>query len=203
LPSFRSLCHYDGGSQKTYAAMVQSLDTNVGRVLQALDNHGQAANTIVVFTSDNGGERFSKTWPFSGMKEELLEGGLRIPVLARWPGRVAAGSLSEQVMISMDWMPTLLAVAGTPPDPAYPVGGEDVLPGLRARHTRKLSWRYKAAAQRAVRDADWKYLRMAGNEFLFDVVRDPRERANLKERHNDVLQRLHPAWDTRKHPASA
>ena len=195
----KSLWHYDGGSQKTYAAMVQSLDTNVGRVLQALDNQGQAANTIVVFTSDNGGERFSKTWPFSGMKEELLEGGLRIPVLARWPGRVAAGSLSEQVMISMDWMPTLLAVAGARPDPAYPADGEDLLPALSARqapHPRKLFWRYKAGAQRAVRDGDWKYLRMAGNEFLFDVVRDPRERANLKERHNDVFQRLKTEWET-------
>ena len=194
----KSLWHYDGGSQKTYAAMVQSMDTNVGRVLQALDNHGLAANTIVVFTSDNGGERFSNTWPFSGMKEELLEGGLRVPVLVRWPGRVAAGSLSEQVVISMDWMPTLLAAAGTQSDPAYPPDGEDLLPILNARqpaHPRKLFWRYKAGAQRAVRDGDWKYLRMAGNEFLFDVVRDPRERANLKERHADVFQRLKSEWE--------
>ena len=194
----KSLWHYDGGSQKTYAAMVQSMDTNVGRVLQALDNHGLAANTIVVFTSDNGGERFSNTWPFSGMKEELLEGGLRVPVLVRWPGRVAAGSLSEQVMISMDWMPTLLAAAGTQSDPAYPPDGEDLLPILNARqpaHPRKLFWRYKAGAQRALRDGDWKYLRMAGNEFLFDVVRDPRERANLKERRHDVFQRLKSEWE--------
>jgi arylsulfatase A-like enzyme len=194
----KSLWHYDGGSQKTYAAMVQSMDTNVGRVLQALDNHGLAANTIVVFTSDNGGERFSNTWPFSGMKEELLEGGLRVPVLVRWPGRVAAGSLSEQVVISMDWMPTLLAAAGTQSDPAYPPDGEDLLPILGARqtaHPRKLFWRYKAGAQRALRDGDWKYLRMAGNEFLFDVVRDPRERANLKERHRDVFQRLKSEWE--------
>jgi len=194
----KSLWHYDGGSQKTYAAMVQSMDTNVGRVLQALDNHGLAANTIVVFTSDNGGERFSNTWPFSGMKEELLEGGLRVPVLVRWPGRVAAGSLSEQVMISMDWMPTLLAAAGTQSDPAYPPDGEDLLPILNARqpaHPRKLFWRYKAGAQRALRDGDWKYLRMAGNEFLFDVVRDPRERANLQERRRDVFQRLKSEWE--------
>jgi arylsulfatase A-like enzyme len=194
----KSLWHYDGGSQKTYAAMVQSMDTNVGRVLQALDNHGLATNTIVVFTSDNGGERFSNTWPFSGMKEELLEGGLRVPVLVRWPGRVAAGSLSEQVVISMDWMPTLLAAAGTQSDPAYPPDGEDLLPILGARqtaHPRKLFWRYKAGAQRALRDGDWKYLRMAGNEFLFDVVRDPRERANLKERRRDVFQRLKSEWE--------
>lgn len=137
-----SLRHYDGGSQKTYAAMVQSMDTNVGRVLHVLDNRGQAANTIVAFTSDNGGERFS---------------GLRIPVLVRWPGRVAAGSLSEQVMISMDWMPTLLAAAGTQSDLAYPPDGEDLLPILTARqapHPRRLFWRYKAGAQRAVRDGD-------------------------------------------------
>ena len=194
----KSLWHHDGGSQKTYAVMVQSLDANIGRVLQALDSHGHTGNTIVIFTSDNGGERFSKTWPFSGMKEELLEGGLRVPAIVRWPGRVPAGSVSEQVMISMDWMPTLLAAAGTLSDPAYPPDGEDLVPTLtegRAPHPRKLFWRYKAGAQRAVRDGDWKYLRIAGNEFLFNVVQDPRERANLKERHSDIFQRLKNDWE--------
>ncbi len=194
----KNLMHRDGGTQKTYMAMVQSLDSNIGRVLQALDVHGLSANTIVIFTSDNGGERFSKTWPFTGMKSELLEGGLRIPAIVRWPGRVAAGSVSEQVMISMDWMPTLLAVAGTQPDPAYPPDGENLLPTLTARaspHTRKLFWRYKAGVQRAVRDGDWKYLRIAGNEFLFDVVKDPRERANLKGRNTDIFDRLRNDWE--------
>src|SRR4029077_6218024 len=105
----RSIFHRDGGTQKTYGRMVQSLDANIGRVPQALDTSGLAANTIVVFTSDNGGERFSKTWPFSGMKTELLEGGIRVPTIARWPGQIAAGSVSEQVTITMDWVPTLLA----------------------------------------------------------------------------------------------
>src|SRR4029453_6224113 len=150
-----NLSHRDGGTQKTYMAMMQSLDSNIGRVLQALDNHGLSANTIVIFTSDNGGERFSKIWPFTGMKGELLEGGLRIPAIVRWPGRVPTGSVSEQVMISMDWMPTLLAVAGTQPDPAYPPDGENLLPTLISRpapHPRKLYWRYKAGTQRAIRD---------------------------------------------------
>jgi arylsulfatase A-like enzyme len=110
----KSLFHWDGGTQKTYIAMVQSLDINIGRILQALDVNGLAGNTIVIFTSDNGGERFSKIWPFSGMKYELLEGGIRVPSIVRWPGRVAPGSVSEQVMISMDWMPTLLAASGAP-----------------------------------------------------------------------------------------
>jgi arylsulfatase A-like enzyme len=194
----KNLMHRDGGTQKTYMAMMQSLDSNIGRVLQALDFHGLTANTIVIFTSDNGGERFSKTWPFTGMKGELLEGGLRIPAIVRWPGRVAAGSVSEQVMISMDWMPTLLAVAGTQPDPAYPPDGENLLPTLTGRaspQTRKLFWRYKAGAQRAVRDGDSKYLRIADNEFLFDVVKDPRERANLKGRNTDIFDRLKNDWE--------
>jgi arylsulfatase A-like enzyme len=194
----RDVFHRDGGSQRTYAAMVQSLDANVGRVLQALDANGLAGSTIVVFTSDNGGERFSNTWPFSGTKEELLEGGLRVPSIVRWPGRIAAGSTSEQVMASIDWMPTLLAAAGTAPDAAYFADGEDLGPvvtGRAAPHPRKLYWRYHSESQRAIRDGNWKYLRIAGNEFLFDVVRDPRERANLKDRERDVFDRLKRDWE--------
>jgi arylsulfatase A-like enzyme len=194
----RNLFHRDGGTQQTYATMVQSLDVNIGRVLQSLDASGLADNTIVVFTSDNGGERFSKTWPFSGMKTELLEGGLRVPMIVRWPGRTTAGSVSEQVVITMDWVPTLLAAAGTSPDAAYPSDGEDLGPivtGRAAPHPRKLYWRYKAGSQRAIRDGDWKYLRIAGNEFLFDVVKDPRERANLKDRQKDVFDRLKSDWE--------
>ena len=195
----RNIFHRDGGTQKTYAIMVQSLDVNIGRVLQALDASGLAGNTIVVFTSDNGGERFSKTWPFSGMKTELLEGGIRVPTIVRWPGRIAAGSVSEQVTITMDWVPTLLAAAGTTPDAAYPSDGEDLGPiitGRAAPHSRRLYWRYKAGSQRAIRDGDWKYLRIAGNEFLFDVVKDPRERGNLKDRQKDVFDRLKTDWET-------
>src|SRR5215471_11296889 len=193
----RDIRHRDGGTQRTYGKMVQSLDANIGRVLQALDVHGLSNNTIVVFTSDNGGERFSKIWPFTGMKGELLEGGLRIPAIARWPGWIPAGSVSDQVMISMDWMPTLLAAAGTQPDPGYPPDGDNLLPVLTGRatpHSRKLFWRFKAGEQRAVRDGDWKYLQIAGNEFLFDVVKDPRERANLKDRNKDVFDRLKNDW---------
>ncbi|MCK9994050.1 MAG: hypothetical protein Dbin4_02570 [Alphaproteobacteria bacterium] len=194
----KNLHHTDGGSQETFKAMVQSMDANIGKVLHALESNGLARNTIVIFTSDNGGERFSDNGPFIGSKSELLEGGLRVPAIVRWPAHIAPGSVTQQVNITMDWMPTLLAAAGGQADPAYPMEGESlmqVLTGNPAPHPRKLFWRYKSHAQSAVRDGDWKYLRINGNEFLFDVVRDPRERANLKDRHKDIFDRLRKDWE--------
>ena len=191
-----SLRHYDGGSQRTYKLMVERMDLQVGRVLDALEAAGLAANTIVVFTSDNGGERFADTWPFTGRKTELLEGGLRVPALLRWPARVAPG-VSDQVAISMDWMPTLLAAAGSSPAADHPSDGMDLGPMLAggAAVPRTLFWRYKANWQRAVRDGDWKLLKVGGNTFLFDVAADPMERANLKARRPEVYARLVAAWD--------
>ena len=178
-----ALGDFDGGDSATYAAMVTRMDFQIGRVLDALERAGAAADTIVIFTSDNGGERFSDTWPFTGKKTDLLEGGLRIPAILRWPGRVAPGATSDQVMISMDWLPTLLAAAGSAPDPAYPPDGISLLahlaPGAPAT-PRTLYWRYLNKNQSAVRDGDWKYLGIMGNSFLFDVVADSLERANLK-----------------------
>lgn len=190
------LFHYDGGNLQTYARMVRSLDAAVGQVLQTLEQQGLSENTIVVFSSDNGGERFAKTWPFTGQKTELLEGGIRVPTLLRWPVRLPP-QVSEQVTISMDWLPTLLAAAGVAPDPAYPPDGENILPVLEGQapvHPRQLYWRYKAQRQRAVRDGDWKYLKINDNEFLFDVALDTLERANLKHQHPEVLDRLRAQW---------
>jgi arylsulfatase A-like enzyme len=174
------------------------MDFQVGRVLQALVDSGVSDQTIVVFTSDNGGERFSDTWPFSGRKTELLEGGLRIPCLVRWPGRVRPGAQVDQVAISMDWLPTLVAAAGSSPDPAYPSDGIDLtsaLTGQAPASPRKLFWRYKSNAQRAARDGDFKILKIRDNTFLFDVVADPLERANLKQRRRDVYDRMVAEWN--------
>jgi len=191
------LRHHDGGTQRTYARMVQAMDLQIGRVLHALDATGLAHDTIVIFTSDNGGERFSDTWPFTGIKTELLEGGLRVPTLVCWPVCIPAGRTSDQVMITMDWFPTLLEAAGTAPHPDYPSDGISLLPvltGERGPEPRRLFWRYKTNAQRAVRDGDWKYLKIRDNEYLFNVVEDPRERANLKERQRATFARLTAEW---------
>lgn len=191
------LFDYDGGSQKTYQRMIQEMDLQIGRVLEALNANGLTDNTIVVFTSDNGGERFADTWPFTGRKTELLEGGLRIPAIIAWPGHMPRGRTVDQVAITMDWVPTLLAAAGTSPDPAYPLDGMSLLPALTQNAppvARKLFWRYKANAQRAARDGDYKYLKILDNTFLFNVVEDPMERANLKERHKDIYDRIVAEW---------
>ena len=177
--------------------MIEAMDRQVGRVFQALDANGLTENTIVIFTSDNGGERFADTWPFTGKKTELLEGGLRIPSVISWPARIPKNRTTEQVSISMDWVATLLAAAGAEADPAYPLDGINLLPVLTQNVPpipRKLFWRYKANAQRAARDGDYKYLKILDNTFLFNVVDDPLERANLKDRQKDVYRRLAREW---------
>ncbi|MBV7540892.1 sulfatase [Acidovorax sp. sic0104] len=192
----KSLFHYDGGSLRKYGEIVEALDAAVGQVLAALHDVGAGDNTIVVFTSDNGGERFSKTWPFTGQKTELLEGGLRVPTLLRWPARIAP-QVQHQVTASMDWLPTLLAAAGVSPHADYPSDGENILPvleGSAPAHPRTLYWRYKAQAQRAVREGNWKYLKVNDNEFLFDVAADERERANLRDLEPEVFARLKTQW---------
>jgi len=193
-----SLSDHDGGTQRTYQQMIARMDYQIGRVLKALDEHGLSDNTIVIFTSDNGGERFADTWPFTGRKTELLEGGIRIPLVARWPGQIAKGVTTQQVAIHMDWLPTLLAAASSTPAPDYPSDGVDLLPVMTAKVTpfpRKLFWRYKANHQRAARDGDWKILKINDNAFLFDVAADPMERANLKDRNREIFGRLAAEWN--------
>jgi arylsulfatase A-like enzyme len=188
---------FDGGTQKIYERMIEEMDLQVGRVIGALHKNRLAENTIVVFTSDNGGERFADTWPFTGRKTELLEGGLRIPAIISWPSRIPQGQTTNQVAITMDWLPTLLAAAGTSPDPAFPPDGMNLLTVLAAKATvteRKLFWRYKANAQRAARDGDYKFLKILENTFLFNVVEDPMERANLKARRKGIYDRLVAEW---------
>lgn len=142
------------------------------------------------------------------MKTELLEGGLRIPAIIRWPERVMPGQTSDQVMITMDWVATLLAAGGTTNDPRYPLDGIDLAPWLAgaAPTPRTLCWRFKHLNQKACRDGDLKYLEIDGNSFLFDVVNDPLERANLKDRmpeEYERLRRIFTDWDDEMLPLDA
>ena len=191
-----AIFHYDGGTLATYAAMMRRLDFQVGQVLDALRRLRLENDTIVIFTSDNGGERFSDTWPFSGRKTELLEGGIRVPLIVRWPGRIKAGSESAAQVMTMDWLPTLLKLAGTAPAPGAPSDGIDIWPALQgaALPQRALYWRYRNQEQAALRLGDHKYLKINGNEFLFDVAADPLERGNLKDRNPALFADLKARW---------
>ncbi|BAK67182.1 putative arylsulfatase [Sphingobium sp. SYK-6] len=193
----KSLLNYDGGSDSTFAKMVQALDKGVGKVLAALEAQGMTQDTIVVFTSDNGGERFSKVWPFDGMKGDLLEGGIRVPMMMRWPGKIPAGSRSAQIAMTMDYMPTFLATAGGSADPAFPSDGINLMPaalGQSAPAPRTVFWRYKAGEQAAARSGDWKMLSVNGHEYLFNLADDKQERANLKDSNPELFSKLKDEW---------
>jgi arylsulfatase A-like enzyme len=195
--ALKTLQHTDGGSIATYHKMIAAMDAAIGRVLATLDAQGMARDTIVIFTSDNGGERFSDTWPFSGQKTELLEGGIRVPFFVRWPARIPAGTRSEQVNISMDWVPTLLAAAGAAPHKDYPSDGMnllDVVTGKAAPRSRQLYWRYLAGTQAALRDGDYKYLKLGKGEWLFNLAKDERERANLAQVEPERFKAMKAAW---------
>jgi arylsulfatase A-like enzyme len=180
-----------GGSIRTYGRMIESMDSNIDRVMRELSRLGLEDDTIVMFTSDNGGERFSNSWPLTGMKGELLEGGIRVPLIVSWPKGLPSGAVSEQVSMSMDAMPTLIAAAGG--QNPQGIDGVSILPNMRdpARVTaREIFWRHKARRQFAVRSGDWKYLRIENKEFLFNVAADERERADLKSVEPEKLKAL-------------
>jgi len=188
----RSLKNFgDGGSLKVFAAMMKSLDDGVGRVMKALSDAKLDRDTLIIFTSDNGGERFSYNWPLSRQKGTLWEGGLRVPAIVRWKGVVPAGHYTEQAAITMDWASTILSATQTKPEVNYPFDGEDLLPickGERAIYDRTLFWR--TSKQDAGRSGKWKYLKGSKTEHLFDLSNDPGEKVELKETYPDILARL-------------
>jgi arylsulfatase A-like enzyme len=193
-----NLFHLHGGNIHSYRRMIHHMDEGIGQVMDALRRHGLADNTLLVFTSDNGGERFSDSWPLVGGKMDLTEGGIRVPWIAHWPMQVAPGQISEQHCMSMDWSATLLDAAGVAADPGYPLDGVSLLPVLRQADRffhRPLYWRMNHRGQRALRDGDWKYLRVDGNDYLFNIAADERERANLAPREPARLAAMREAWE--------
>jgi arylsulfatase A-like enzyme len=188
----------NGGSLDIFAEMVRSMDEGIGRVLAALRRARLERNTLVIFTSDNGGERYSFNWPFSFQKLQLFEGGIRVPAIVRWRGVVPAGSVTEQAAITMDWTATILAAAGAPAEPAMPLDGESLLPVLtreREQYDRALFWRTRTQA--AARIGRWKYLQNGDAEHLYDLGVDPGEKTDLKARESAAFaeaKRRYSEW---------
>ncbi|MBW8471464.1 MAG: sulfatase-like hydrolase/transferase [Thiobacillus sp.] len=192
-----NLFHLDGGNVNAYRRMIHHMDEGIGWITAALREEGLLENTLIVFTSDNGGERFSDNWPLVGGKMDLTEGGIRVPWVAHWPATIPAGSVSEQHAMTMDWSATLLALGGGQPHPDYPLDGvslEALLRDPAQRFERPMHWRMNHRGQRALREGDWKYLMVDGHEYLFNIPADARERANLAKREPVRLARLRDQW---------
>ncbi|MBA3497717.1 MAG: sulfatase-like hydrolase/transferase [Gemmatimonadales bacterium] len=183
-----------GGSPETYGRMVRSMDEGIGRVLDGLHRRGLERDTLVVFTSDNGGERFSHMGPFSEGKMTLWEGGIRVAAVARWPGVIPPGSHCAQVCATFDLAATAAALANARPDAAAPFDGIDLMPALRGGvpRARDLYWRLaQRRQQKALRSGNWKYLATAKDgEYLFDLQTDPGEKHDRKVERPEVLAEL-------------
>lgn len=184
-----------------YVAMLERADQGIGQILDALDKSGLRKNTIVIFTNDNGGEWLSRNTPLFHHKGSVWEGGIRVPAIIRWSGRIPAGSVSSQVGITMDLTASILAATGTPVPPEARLEGINLLPVLEGRATenaRTLFWRVVGArTQQAVRSGEWKLLLDGGRAMLFNLGRDIGERNNLIGQRLDIARRLRPllaAW---------
>lgn len=182
------------GSAEVYARMVKSMDDAVGIILKTLDEKNMSDNTVVIFTSDNGGERFSDMGELSGRKALLREGGIKVPAFIRWPGKIAANTTTEQSAITMDWTATILALAKAKADPAFPLDGIDLMPvctGKKKILERTFYWRVtQRNQQKAIRDGNWKYLKDEKGEYLFDLTNDTGEKNDLKEKHKSTFEKL-------------
>jgi arylsulfatase A-like enzyme len=185
--------------RRVFAAMVASLDDAVGRVLDALRRHGLERDTLVVFLSDNGGptaELTSRNAPFSGGKGQVLEGGVRVPFLVSWPGRLPAGRVYDRPVSALDVLPTALAAVGRPLPPG--LDGVDLLPFLAGERAgdphEALYWRMSGAA--AIRAGRWKLQRSKAEEpfKLHDLDADPAESRDLAGVEPDRARALAARW---------
>lgn len=182
-----------------YVAILEHADRGIGQILEALDRLGLRENTIVIFTNDNGGEWLSRNAPLFQFKGSVWEGGIRVPAIVRWPGRIPAGTVSGQVAVTMDLTATILAATGTTAPAETRLEGIDLLPVLERRAPeaeRTLFWR--VTGQRAVRSGDWKLIFDHGRAMLFNLRADIGEREDLIGRRSDVARRLRPllaAWE--------
>lgn len=203
-------------SDPSYAAMIEHLDENVGKILDVLDAKGMAEDTILIFTSDNGGLSTAEgsptcNAPLSEGKGWMYEGGTREPMLLRWPGRVEAGSTTDAVITSPDFYPTLLEACGLPPEPEQHVDGKSFMPAIEGQPFNRgpIFWHFPHYANQggtpgcSIRKGHWKLIEFfEGQTELYNLKDDIREDRNLADRHPEavksLLAELH-AWQDEVH----
>ena len=192
--------------RREFAAMTVSLDDGVGKVIEALDANGLSEETLVIFLTDHGGDPVygGNNLPYRGDKATLFEGGLRVPCIMRWPGKIEAGNASEVVCSSLDLFPTFCSLAGIASDESRLDGrnlSSVMIEGI-GWSDRMLFWELGVHAElgrnpwSAVRSGDWKYLQTPDDgEFLFNVAKDPYEKRNLMRIEPDRFKDLRALRD--------
>ena len=195
----------DTATRADYAKILERADHGIGQIVAALAKAGLTDNTLVIFTNDNGGEWLSRNAPLFNRKFTLWEGGIRVPAIMAWPGRIPPRQVTPQVGITMDLTATILAATGSTTPAGTTLEGLNLLPIVQRRSPvveRTLFWRVQTPVlnQRAVRSGKWKLIRDGGpnRSFLFDLSNDIGERIDLAATHADVTRRLHlliAAWE--------
>lgn len=190
------------GSPQIFEAMMKSLDDQVGHIIQTLKETGLEKNTLVIFTSDNGGEKFSDMGPFAKNKMNVWEGGIHVPAIAWWPGKIKANSTTSQQVITMDWTATILELAGTRASADYPPDGISLLPAFNGKQkniARTFYWRLtQRTRQQAILDNHWKWIADEKAEYLFDLSMDEGEKNNLIFTRKDkaaALKNKYQKWE--------
>lgn len=185
---------------RVYAAMIRSLDRSVGRILDKLEEEGLADNTIIVFSSDNGGAGYlglpEVNQPYRGWKITLFEGGIRVPLFVKWPAKIQPGTVIDTPAAHIDVMPTLAAAAGAPLPDGRVIDGRNLLPVATGaadtipRENDALYW--SSGFYKVVRAGDWKLQinERQNQSWLYDLATDPTEQTNLAETRPDKLREL-------------
>ena len=197
-------------SRSDYTRVIEAMDAGIGRLLGTLDELGLADDTLVAYTHDHGGRHLARATPLFHGFSTLWEGGIRVPLILRWPGNTKAGTSRDEPVIAMDLTATTLDAAGIGTD-AGPLDGLSLLPMLSegaALPDRTLFWRtdYETRVMRAARRGRWKYIvdsrAFGGTRLLFDVAADPGERQDQLPANWDqglALQKQLDAWETGLH----
>ncbi|MFT4692307.1 MAG: arylsulfatase A-like enzyme [Limisphaerales bacterium] len=187
------------GTREKYVEMLEDMDRGVGRILAALDKNEVSDETLVVFASDHGAMKPGRNLPFNGWKGGLMEGGIRVPCMVRWPGEIKPGTVSNQQGSLMDLTASFLRVAGVKSPKRKKLDGIDILQHVqsgKADFDRTHFWRARRGDRtwKAVRDGDMKYVYKIEDgkmeEWLFDLSRDMGEKNDLKPSEAKELKRL-------------
>jgi len=198
---------------KKYAAMIHRLDRDVGRIVELVDELGLNEKTLIIFTSDNGGHRnvwkaFNTNGPFRGYKRDLTEGGIRVPFIARWPGKIPAGKSCDEIVAFQDLLPTFAELAGTRcPENIDGISIVNALMGGKIKNPHPyLYWDYGHCRDRydqAVRMGKWKGIREGrGNKIqLYGLYQDPGEANDIAVKHPEIVRQIDKIMQTAVEPS--